>query len=416
MELDFLNENRKMLIGLLSAAIRGKTYRPAYSTCIDWQIVFDEAVQHQVLPLVYPLLAEIVSSISVSETLLEKWRKNALCQGMGQERNYDVIVKVLEQYANAGISVIVLKGMVLRELYPHPCFRTMGDVDLLVKPGDIDRAGRMLVEAGYRMYSDNGKHTEYLHEILPCIELHRSMARDGYFEKSNDFKTEVWKSAITVNLNGVRMLSLCPQDKILYLSMHMASHIISSGFGLRQLCDFVLFIETYENEIDWIKFFRMAALCHIDTFVNVLLEGCHILFDMELPEVCKEYELHEISLVRSFIEDILDGGVFGKNSIERITANRLLFYTDGSEAKSMKQKLMGFISMLFPKAAKLDIRYDYARNHKYLLPAAWIHRIFYVIVRRDMDFAEKTAVLTSRAPASICSSRSAMLRQLGLLD
>ena len=410
-----LKENRKVLTGLLSAAIRGEACHLLYAG-IDWQTIFDEAVQHQVMPLLYPLLVEIGGNIGVSETLLGKWRINALSQGIGQEQNYFGIENTLVCFSKAGIPVIVLKGLVLRELYPHPCLRTMGDVDLLVKPGDMEKAGRILVEAGYRMYSDKGKHTEYSHEILPYVELHRSMTHDGYFEKNTDFETEVWNRAVTVKVCGTTVLSLCPQDKVLYLSLHMAEHIVSSGFGLRQLCDFVVLIETYRSEIDWIELFSRAALCHIDIFLNVLLEACHDLFDLELPEIYQEYKPQDVSLVRSFIDDIFDGGVFGMNSTERITANRLLYYNSGNKAKGLRQKFHVFMSLLLPKAAKLDTRFDYAREHHLLLPIAWIHRICYIILRKDIEFAEKTAVLASGAPAYICSKRGALLRQLGLLD
>lgn len=413
--MEYLNDNRKLLIGLLSASIRGKTYQPLFTTT-EWQSVFDEAVKHQVMPLLYPLLAEIGDSIGISKVMLEKWHENALCQGVVQERGYFGVSKVLERLTNEDIPVIALKGMVLRELYPHPSLRTMGDVDLLVKPGDVEKARGVLVNSGYIMHLNEGKHIEYSHIVLPGVELHRSMVADGWYGNYTNFETEIWGRSKPINISNSQVLSLCPQDKVLYLTMHMASHIISSGFGLRQLSDFVLFIEAHRSEIDWIEFFRMAALFHIDAFLKVLLEGCHIMFNLELPKICKEYETQDVTLVRSFIEDIFEGGVFGANSNDRIIANILLYYNDGSEAIGFRQKLKGFMNLVLPKTSKLDSRFNYARKYHLLLPVAWIHRIFYTLLRKDLDFALKTSILTSRTTIDIYNNRRSMLRKLGLLD
>ena len=414
--LDFLSDNRKVLIGLLSSAVRGEVYQPGDCTGIDWQAVYDEAVRHQVMPLLYPQLAEIGGSMGIPEALLEKWRINALYEGMVQEQNYIGTGKVLEQFSNSGIPVIALKGLVLRDLYPHPCLRTMCDADLLVKPGDMDRAGRVLKEAGYALYFTNGKHTVYSHEVLPYIELHRTLVPEEEFVDMADFEAEVWSRALTVNINGAEVLSLCRQDEVLFLLLHMASHIISSGFGLRQLCDLLLVLEADKDKINLEEILDTPALLQIEKFTKVILSICHILFDIDFPGVNHILVLQDYSLVRSFTEDIFEGGVYGNSSSEYFAANRMIYYSGGEKANNPLKRFIYLFNFLFPSVEKLDIRYNYAKKHRCLLPLAWVHRLYYSMVRKDLRFVDKSAVFASMSPTEIYSKRSVLLRQLGLLD
>ncbi|MEE4176198.1 MAG: nucleotidyltransferase family protein, partial [Bacteroides sp.] len=60
-------------------------------------------------------------------------------------------LEVTDALREAGIGFIPLKGFVLsQKLYGDPSFRFTGDADLLVKPGDMEKAIRLLQEIGYR--------------------------------------------------------------------------------------------------------------------------------------------------------------------------------------------------------------------------------------------------------------------------
>ena len=414
--MDFLSDNRKILIRLLSAAIRGETSQMAYCSGIDWQTVFDEAVRHQVMTLLYPLLAEIGDSMGIPETLLEKWRSNALYEGMEQERNYIGIGSVLERFSNNDIPIIALKGLVLRELYPYPCLRTMCDADLLIKPGDIDRAGMILKEVGYKKYFNNDKHIVYSHITLPNIELHRSLATDEHFKYLDDFEIGIWNRASAISISGAEVLSLSRQDEILYLLLHMASHIITSGFGLRQLCDIILVLEADKDKINLEEILDMASLLKIEVFAKIIFNICHFLFDINFPGINNSLVLQDYSLVSIVTEGIFEGGVYGNSSSEYFAANRMIYYSGGEKANILHFRVRYLINFLFPGVEKLDIRYNYAKKHHCLLPLAWVHRLYYSMVRKDLRFVDKSAVFSSMAPTEIYSKRSALLRQLGLLD
>jgi hypothetical protein len=418
------DKNRKMLVGLVSAGIRNQPFNMEHCCAengagVDWAELLDDAIRHQVVTIAYRPLTENSARLHVPGEMLEKFRMHTLYEGMEQERNYAAIGSVLKKLAGAGIPVIALKGLVIRELYPYPYLRAMCDYDLLVKPGDVREAGRIIEESGFKLDIDDGKEVKYLHKIYGSIDLHRRLAPVGErFENMAGLEEQVWENAAPVDVSGANVLALCPLDSAVFLVIHMASHIISSGFGLRHLCDFFLVVDHYKNEIDWDEFFRKAAEFHVDTFAKALIRICRAFFGLELPDGCLKWadEFRDDELIESIIEDIFDGGVSGKSSNERITANRMLYYSGGENAGHSGGKASMYLKLLFPAAGKLDKRYRYAKKCFLLLPVAWVHRIIYCMVRMDIGFAEKTAAFTSVKPAAMCGRRGEMLRGLGLLD
>ena len=48
------------------------------------------------------------------------------------------IFSLLKNAEEKGTDMLLLKGMVLRELYPVPELRTMSDVDIIIKPEQRD--------------------------------------------------------------------------------------------------------------------------------------------------------------------------------------------------------------------------------------------------------------------------------------
>jgi hypothetical protein len=418
------DKNRKMLIGLVSAGIKNQPLDTDYcgtenDTGIDWTELLGEAIKHQVVTLVYQPLAENSARLHVPGEVLEKFRIYTLYEGMEQERNYAAIGSVLRKLAGAGIPVIALKGLVVRELYPYPNLRPMSDFDLLVKPGDVREAGRIIEESGFGLDVDDGKVVKYLNEIYSSIDLHRRLAPVGErYENMAGLEEQVWENAVPADVSGASVLALCPLDCAVFLVIHTAAHFISSGFGLRHLCDFFLVVDRYRDEIDWNKFFRKAAEFNVDTFARALMRICRELFGLELPEGCQKAadEFRDDTLMENVIEDIFDSGVSGKSSDERINANRMLYYSWGENSKIAGGKVSMYLKLLFPAAGKLDKRYRYAKKCVLLLPVAWMHRFIYCLVRRDIRLREKTAAFSSLGPAAICARRGEMLRGLGLLD
>lgn len=88
-------------------------------------------------------------------------------------------VEVVEVLASHGIEALVANGTVAAHLdYPDPSLRPFGDIDLLVRPNDIDRAAGILATMGFRS-RDHRQPMRLADDRHRQVELQTSLVSPG---------------------------------------------------------------------------------------------------------------------------------------------------------------------------------------------------------------------------------------------
>jgi hypothetical protein len=176
---------------------------------------------------------------------------------------------LLSDLAEAGIDVLVLKGLALSILfYGDLAVRPMGDVDLLVRPEDARRTVRLLEQLGYVS-------TELLPEGAPRWQREgddawyerlrhaRGFRRDGgeidvHWTLSLDFVAEqtdaadvadLWAASVPLDVGGVATATLSPTHHLLHAVVHGLS--ASSTSQARWVADAATIVRTAGDEVDW---------------------------------------------------------------------------------------------------------------------------------------------------------------------
>jgi hypothetical protein len=123
------------LLALLRSTLWGQErfpFQPPQDT--DWAAVYTE-LRHQTvhhLPVDLLVSADPENALQyIQDTAINIRKWHYL---MKQQQ------KLCETMAHAGIPCAILKGAAAARYYPQPEHRCMGDIDLLVLPGDFDRA------------------------------------------------------------------------------------------------------------------------------------------------------------------------------------------------------------------------------------------------------------------------------------
>lgn len=101
-----------------------------------------------------------------------------------------------------------------------------------------------------------------------------------------DFGHELWNQFQFFEVEGMTFQTSSREDFLIHLLLHASGHFKSSGFGIHQCCDLVLWLE---QRFDWdyeYVFKRLNEL-NILTFSKYLLEVCHQLLDLEAPEILR---------------------------------------------------------------------------------------------------------------------------------
>ena len=160
-----------------------------------------------------------------------------------------------------GVAVIVMKGALLAyAVYEHPALRPMGDIDLLVKPSDLQRAARVLQNDGYEARAEAGDHRCHLPPFVkpgaPEIDVHWRLSPPTTALPADD----LWERAVPVRVAGVEALGLCTEDLLLQVTAH-ASYRHYFAAGLRPFCDIAEVLWKANRPVDWAAVARRARRC-----------------------------------------------------------------------------------------------------------------------------------------------------------
>lgn len=190
---------------------------------------------------------------------------------------YEDLGHALQSLGDAGVSVILLKGAALaKTIYPSIADRPMGDVDLLVRPTDRDRARAALEAAGYQFVPESQQRfspfdTEFTGEMAFwqndqfLIELHWELTPSEWIRRlaALDMET-LWREAVPLQLDGQQALQLSPCDTLLHLCLHLTAHGYAHPNGLRDIRELL----GYWRPFPWAQFaararrFRMGSMCY----------------------------------------------------------------------------------------------------------------------------------------------------------
>lgn len=164
-------------------------------------------------------------------------------------------------------------------------------------------------------------------------------------------------------------------DQLFYLICHSFKHFLHSGFGIRQVCDIILFANEYGDAIDWEKVLRQCREIHADLFAAALfaIGEKYLTFDPEkahYPKAWREISVDETDMLM----DLLDSGIYGNANMSRKHSSNMTLDAVAAD-KNGKKAGNTVLKSLFPSAKKLEGRYPYLKKHPILLPIAWTDRI-----------------------------------------
>lgn len=359
---------KKYLISLLSSAIRGEEPETPERQ-IDWKKLYELASEQKIAILILQPVCKLQQQFLPPENFLAAWQNESMASAYFFALQADTINQVLKVADEKGIDMLVLKGTVLRGLYPVPELRTMGDCDALIKKEQLGKVKELFEACGYSVERELEKTIEFSKPNALKFELFYEVFTG--INKSEGFDPNLWKNAVP--FVGEHIVTPSPEDTFVHAIAHLVKHIRHRGAGLRNLADIVLIIEKYELDREYIL-----------TKINQL--GIYKIFCGIMQSAEKYFGLkHEFDLekadesaVDALMEYMASNGVYG-------VVNNLYLY-DARNAEGNKGiRVRKYIRRIFPTSEKLSDNYDYAKKHKMLLPIAWGHRLFNGIFKRKVS-------------------------------
>lgn len=240
------------LFSLLRAGLWGEPFSPAPDT--DWAPIRQELRHHAIQNLPVDILAK---ADPANQMVYLRSSVQACTHWYALMQVQQDVTRILEA---AAIPCATLKGAAADILYPQPLYRSMGDVDLIVKPRDLDRAVALLTENGCTIHDTrNPRHVELRKNGIQ-IELHRHFAALSDPTRANSLDELLFAAldrAEKATIDGYEFYMLPPVENGLVLMEHINSHM-ESGLGLRQIIDWMLYADRNLSDETWFGGFSEA--------------------------------------------------------------------------------------------------------------------------------------------------------------
>lgn len=171
----------------------------------------------------------------------------------------DKLVTLLKESA---VHFVVVKGAAAAYNYPYPELRTMGDIDIIVRREDFDRASEVLRSPAFAVKSDCEDIERHIAFEGPDgieVEMHRYFSEDGKEDNILDnLIFDAFSDIREIEINDSRIPVLPRVENGLVLLEHIRHHL-EAGLGLRHVVDWMCFVEKELNNEFWESEFAAVA-------------------------------------------------------------------------------------------------------------------------------------------------------------
>lgn len=406
-----------LFLSILKDALHGEATEDFQSLSMEeWEKLFQIAQKQSVAPMIYQQIFPMSAFRQADPGFQNFWKMNTLQEAGNQARCSALFLMLYDKMWQNGFTPLVVKGIVCRDLYPNPDLRISGDEDLLIPREQFARMDEFLLKEGFvRENLDEGKEYQEVgyHHLGNglYLEMHMDLfaKESGAYGHLNDLFTEAFDTSVIVNIQGTDVHTLNPQLHFLYLLCHSLKHFLHSGFGVRQVCDMLLFAQHYASDIHWTKLIKLLRENQMYDFsMNLMNIGVeHFGFTWDDIAVPKPDDVEFDSL--PLLNDMLDGGIYGKSDADRVHSANITLNAAENETASAAS---GILASLFPDKDYIQTHYPYTKKWKILLPVGYIHRIGVYLLKRKS--APKNS--SGKSSTQIGMERVRLLEKYKILD
>ena len=280
------------------------------------------------------------------------------------------ILQVYRQFLKQGLKVLVVKGLVCRALYPQPDNRQSNDEDLYVRKEEYEAVKDILLKNNFTVISENDDVTTFIDPVSGLsIELHTalfSLESKAYGNYQRYFD-QAFDECIVHSIDGVDVYSLEYTQHLLFLILHFVKHFFHGGVGIRQVVDIVMYSEAYGDKVDWDRLYDILKELNIYVLIVNLFAMAHDLLEFDYTKI-RVPEGIDKSDYQDLFDDIMDAGIFGQSSSERIHSATITLNTISDGKTSV-------LKSIFPSLKEMQGKYKYLNKYPVLLPFSYLSRI-----------------------------------------
>ncbi len=303
------------------------------------------------------------------------------------ENQFDEVQAVLAAFERDGIAYMPLKGMVLRDIYPSPDMRAMGDMDILIKTAQFPQIDAVMRALGFTFDKESAHEYIWKNNFL-TLEFHKGLFA-SYETDLYALFGDGWQLAKPTEQSCRFVLS--PEDQFIYVFLHFLKHYRNSGIGLRHLTDIVVllhkgditdfaYIEQRLKKLGVLKFYR-----HVLDAVSAWLEDAPA-----TPQAA------------AILQTVYTNGKYG-TAASSDTADL------ERTAHSVKSARFWYVwSLLFPSGRRMQLQYPFLKKMPFLTVCMWPVRWLDILLHRRQVLEKRVQALQTVSLEDIENKRNAL--------
>ncbi len=374
-----MDENLKDAVQLCrvcrAAIVPGSEFPPI--TGDDLERIYECAEKHMLEAMVGECILSY-NKIELQSEITEKIRRKinaSIYRMMVSDTERKALYDFFEEHK---IWYLPLKGQILREYYPKPYYRQMGDYDFLYD-GSFQKIVEQHLEENGFVHEESSRIDQSFRKSIAHFELHRALSTgtDDYKEMLDYYNGKGTSFLLDDTSENVRYKKrLSAEDFYIYFITHAYKHYsFMSGTGMRYLVDLYVLLNKVSDILDFSYIEQELCKVNAKSFENCSRKLVQKLFgsDEEM-----EFDREEAdSLLRLF-----NGGVYGdRNNLHRYRVEQLKENGRVTIGKYIR-------SRLFPPEWQLEQVYPWASKSRLFLLAAYMMRFFHAL-KSSMRFLKE---------------------------
>ncbi len=356
-------------IHLIKCAISGTSPEPLPDN-MDLEQLLKFARFHKVENIIYLSLAKLNIDNREIMAKFEEFYNHAVVRDATQQYYLEMITNAFEEHK---IKYCVMKGPVIKKIYPSSDMRQSVDLDIYVEDSDTGACCEIMNGLGFttKLFDKSAAHDEYTIDKMIEVELHRQLISNKcpWDKKCQEISGRLIKSP---GRNYEYEMSL--EDYYLYMIGHMAKHMKYSGIGIKMFLDIWVYMTAYKDALNRPLLDGRLKDCGLLEFEKNCLRLCEYWF-------CGGAGDEKIAQMAIYVGQ---SGNFG-------TTSQLLAVEMGNNAGATGSARIGkaiyYLKMFFQPYKYMANRYPVLNKLPVLLPIMWIHRALKTLLF-DKDKAE----------------------------
>ncbi|MBQ8358205.1 MAG: nucleotidyltransferase family protein [Clostridia bacterium] len=343
-----MEETIRLLLGAVRSAMWGRAL-PAASAPEIWKDVYTLAQTNDLAFLVYE--GAVRGNATLPEEVSKRFLRSAgAAFGRFCAQNH-AMERLSDAFEQAQIDYLPLKGLVLRDLYPTAEWRVGRDLDILIRPADLNRACAALRQALAPVTEKKATH-DVAFETPDGVrlELHFSLFDD--VDRCGTLLSHPFAHAFPC-VSGGHRYRLPDAELYAYQIAHMAKHLrYGGGCGIRPFLDLFLLSEQI-GQAAREKGETLLSVCDLEGFARVVHHASTVFFG----------DGDEDAKTDALLRFILKNQAFGTYQ-----SAAALQKSDADTATDDRSHLL---SRLFPSYRYMCRSYPVLRRAPVLLPFCW---------------------------------------------